>query len=230
MKGINWRLTWLSFLGVTLIALGILLAALNSTPSAFLANAGFMLTATALGVTAAILIVQKIINERIERMNRDMKLKVLRSVGRDSLAAIRRIFGPSGLSACSIQNLDLNTIWPDGIETGKVSPNGFKDSVYSYYQEVIKDIPLAGTVLTDSGWDFEVGMWMIQRALGRVYGRFDLFDVDELPTDDLVSAAGILSRGKSKGNLNHFEAASLLSPLCEAVESCGNLLWEIEKF
>ena len=78
--------------------------------------------------------------------------------------------------------------------------------------------------------DFDVVLMMLSRALGSAYARSELFEVNELPTGDLESAIILLREGTSKGVLDTYESAMLISPLGNAVETCGQLLWALGGF
>lgn len=205
------------FVVLSLLALGggLAIAVRYAEPSTFWTNFGFMLAGVGFGVVVAVWVVQGILSQRHDSEIRETKRKLLRSIGHDCVGAIGRTFW-----GFTFEGQELSKAWYYGIETGQTSPEGFKDAVYHQQRPA----------LTNNGMDFDISLLMVTRALGRAYARFDLFDSEELPINALESAAALLRDGKAKGSLDSFEGAMLISPLGEAVETCGKLLWQLGGF
>jgi len=215
----NWP-SWFFVLTGIVFSGGMLIAVMNATPTVFWTNLGFMLAGTSLGVGSAIWIIQRVLDYRQDRTNREVKVKLLRSIGGDCVGAITRIYPPIGSTPFVFRGKSLVLAWQD-IVNGEMSSDGFRLDVYGQYQQTVysdedrqSKSPLPErVVLSNMLIDFDIGLLMVTRALGRAYARFDLFDLDELPINALESAAATLRNGKSKGTLTDFEGAMLLSPL-----------------
>ena len=75
------------------------------------------------------------LRKRQEGFDRDTKLLLFRSIGSDGVGAIERVFqnlvtAPRG--GLAYDGHDLTFAWRFRIETGKASPQGFKNEVYAH--------------------------------------------------------------------------------------------------
>ncbi len=119
---------------------------------------------------------------------------------------------------------------------GQLNPEGFHGDIYG---QGVRAMHPGGTgsarstpriVLTNDSLDLDIGLMMVERALGRTFARLELFEPEDVPVDDLQQAAQIIEDGRKSGTLDDFYSASLLSALAYAVEKSGLLLWRLGKF
>jgi hypothetical protein len=62
---------------------GITISAIVDYPRSFFTNLGFMLAGTSLGIGVTVWIIQTILNERADEVNRLARISLLRAVGRE---------------------------------------------------------------------------------------------------------------------------------------------------
>ncbi len=187
----------------------------------------------------AIFVVNGVISHRQRVADDVARRRLLRSIGHDAVGAISRVYWGPGVApqgGLTFRGHELNKAWYFFIETGKLSPEGFKDEVYTQHVNAIHPQPAGQEpeprrkVLTNNLIDFDIGLLMVARALGRAYARLDLFEPTDLPINDLEQAAQLLRDGKEQGALDDFQSASLLAALTHAVEQCGLRLWHLKGF
>ena len=212
-------------------AAGLAVAILNATPKTFWVTLGFLLLGASLGGLIALFVVNEVLRRRQRIADDDARRRLLRSVGGDAGAAISRIYGmtvaPNGPT---FRGHELHEAWQLIVE-GRLGSEGYHSEVYG--QGVRAAHPAGAgstpspprTWLTNDHMDLDIGLMMVERALGRAYARIDLFAPEEVPINDLQQAAQILEDGRRTGTLDDFHAASLLSALAYAVERSGLLLW-----
>lgn len=218
---------------------GLSLAIINADSQTFWTNMGFLVSGSAIGAIIAIFVVNGVMSYRERQANDKTRRRLLRSIGHDAVGAIDRVYWGIGVApqgGLTLKGHNLNTAWYYYIETGLLNPEGFKDEVYSQYGRAVHsgltndNPPESSVVLTNGHLDFDIGLLMVTRALGRAYARIDLFEPEDLPINDLEQAAQLLRDGKEVGTLDSFQSASLLAALTTAVERCGVLLCKLKGF
>ena len=121
-------------------------------------------------------------------------------------------------------------VWHHGIVTGKIKPDGLKEALYAPFAST----PLARSsvlirdnkpFLTNRHMDLEIGLTMINRALGITYARYDLFAIDELPISEMESSAQYIANGTSLGHIDYFRSTAPLASLAQGLETSAQLIW-----
>lgn len=214
------------------------LAARDGTPPALWGSAGFVLAGAIPGVGTFTGAVHWILNLRRKSQHEEDKRKLLRSIGHDCIGAISRSFGQDGLPRFTYGGRELNSAWSYGIETGKVFPEGLRDTVFRQYEEAVytdeerqSGRPLRRrTVLTDDWLNLHMAQVVVAHALATACDYSARFDSKESPTRALEMATATLRDGKERGTLDDFQGALLIMLLLESAETCGRLLWQLGGF
>lgn len=199
-----------------------------------------------LALLAAVYVVPTILSRWQRRRDVDTVKRLLRRWGNTCVFAVWRL-NPIGNKAIPIEGYNFTTesggyssyqplslFWRD-IETGKRKP----DDAAEVLDEAIRKVMYSENERTTPNpspdphymlgrGDLEVSKTMLRTILNPMYAKFEIFDLNLLPVDELETAMSTLEQVERLGYVTRFEFQVYAAHLNRSIERFGKYLWKLE--